>query len=261
MNLSVFDRCAWVTGLCGQVLLLLVLWVRRRAKSFPVFTLYVAWSVLSTAILTVVLFRQSHRVYFYAYWYAEFIDEALQLLVFYELAVQVFCPTGTWASDVRKTFFGLVGVSGLLAFLLSWLAHPAARLPIQIFLLRSNFFSAVLLSELFIGSMVLSITAGLPWKTHVARIAQGLGAYSLICAARDIASTYAGIGRDTHIFSELDRLRVVAYVMCETYWIVMLWRDAPAPRELPEAVRIKLYTLQKQVEDDLSWIRKWKAQK
>jgi len=259
MNLSVFDRCAWVAGSCGQVLLILVLWIRHRAKSFPVFTVYVVWSVLSSIVLYVALFHESQRVYFYTYWYTVFIDEALQLLVFYELAVHVFCPTGSWASDVRRTFFGLAGASTLLAFLLSWLAHPVARLPIQIFLLRSNFFSAVLLSELFVGSMVLSITAGLPWKTHVARIAQGLGAYSLICAAKDIASTYVGIGQDTHIFSELGRLQVLAYVTCEVYWIVMLWQEAPAPRELPEAVRKKLYTLQKQVEDDLNRIRKWRG--
>jgi hypothetical protein len=261
MNVSVFDRGAWAADFCGQFFLVLVLWIRRRAKSFPVFTAYIVWRVLSSTVLSVVLFRQSQRVYFYAYWYAAFIDEALQLLVFYELAVHVFCPTGTWAPDVHRTFFGLAGASTLLAFLLSWLAHPVARLPIQIFLLRSNFFSAVLLSELFVASMVLSITAGLPWRTHVARIAQGLGAYSLICAAEDIATTYAGIGRDTHIFSELGRLQVLAYITCELYWIVTLWQEAPAPQELPEAVRKKLYTLQKQVEDDLTRIRKWRGRK
>jgi hypothetical protein len=259
MNLSVFDRCAWAAGLCGQILLLLVLLIRRRAKSLPIFTVYIAWSVLSTVVLTVVLLHQSQRVYFYAYWYTVFIDEALQLLVFYELAVHVFCPTGSWASDVRRTFFGLVGASTLLAFLLTWLAHPVARLPIQTFLLRSNFFSAALLSELFVGTMVLSVTVGLPWKTHVARIAQGLGAFSITCVAMDIASNYVGIGRDTHIFNKLGRLQVLAYVTCEIYWIVTLWQDAPAPRELLEAVRMKLYTLQRQVEDDLNRIRKWRG--
>jgi hypothetical protein len=205
------------------------------------------------------LLHQSQRVYFYAYWYLGFIDEALQLLVFYELAVHVFCPTGTWALDVRRTFFGLVGASILLAFLLSWLAHPVARLPIQTFLLRSNFFSATLLGELFVGSMVLSITVGLPWKTHVARIAQGLGVFSLICAATDIASNYNGIDRDTPTFTELGRIQVLAYLACEVYWIVTLWQEAPAPRELPDAVRMKLYTLQRQVEDDLNRIRKWRG--
>jgi len=38
----------------------------------------------------------------------------------------------------------------------------------------------------------------------------------------------------------------------------MLWKEAPALRELPEAVRKKLYTLQKQVEDDLKKMRKWR---
>jgi hypothetical protein len=259
MNLSGFDRFVWAASFCGQILLLLVLWIRHRAKTFPVFTIYTVESILKTIVLTVVFFHVSQRAYSYSYWYMGFADEALQLLVFYELAVHVFCPTGVWASDVRRTFFGLVGASTLVALLLTWLAHPAARLSIQIFILRSNFFSAVLLSELFVGTMVLSVTVGLPWKTHVARIAQGLGAFSMICAAKDIVSNYAGIGRDTHIFREMGYIQVLAYLACEAYWIVTLWQEAPAPRELPEAMRTKIYTLQKQVESDLEKIRKWRG--
>lgn len=261
MNASSLDRFVWVATFCCQVLLLLVLWIRRRARYFPVFTLYIVWGVLSSIVLYVAFLHESQRFYFYAYWYADFIDEVLQLLVFYELAVDVFCPTGVWAPDVRRSFLGLAGASALLAFLLSWLARPQARLPIQIFLLRSNFFSAILLSELFVGSMALSITAGLPWKTHAARVAQGLGAFSLVCAAKDIVANYVGISPDARIFDGLDHLRVWTYLVCEVFWIVMLWREAPAPRELPEAVRIKLYTLQKQVEDDLERIRNWKGKK
>jgi hypothetical protein len=258
MNLTGFDRFVWAAGFCAQILLLLVLLIRRRAKSFPIFTVYIFWGTAKTIALLLVFYHLSHRTYFYSYWYMGFADEALQLLVFYEIAVHVFCPTGVWASDVRKTFLGLVGASTLLALLLTWLAHPPASLLIQMILLRSSFFSALLLSELFVGTMVLSITAGLPWKTHVARIAQGLGAFSLICAAKDIASNYVGIGRDTHMFDELAHLQVLTYVACEIYWIIMLWKDAPAPRELPEATRQKLYTLQKQVEDELNRIRKWR---
>lgn len=261
MNLSGFDRFVWAASFYGQIVLLLVLWIRHRAKSFPVFTIYIVESILKTIVLTLAFFHVSQRAYFYAYWYLGFIDEALQLLVFYELAVHVFCPTGVWARDVRRTFVGLVCASSLVALLLTWLAHPVARIRFQTFLLRSNFFSAALLSELFVGTMVLSITVGLPWKTHVARIAQGLGAFSLICTANDIASNYVGIGRDTHIFTELGRLQVLAYLACEGYWIVTLWQDAPAPRELPEAMRMRIYTLQKQVECDLEKIRNWREKK
>ncbi len=40
--------------------------------------------------------------------------------------------------------------------------------------------------------MALSIDARLPWKTHVAKIAQGLGAYSLIGVLIETGHSYFG---------------------------------------------------------------------
>jgi len=95
-----------------------------------------------------------------------------------------------WARDVRTTFAGMVCASVIVALLLTWLAHPSAPFAIQTFILRSNLFSAALMSELFVGMVVLSSIAGLPWKTHVARIAQGFGAYSIFCVAKGIVVNY-----------------------------------------------------------------------
>jgi hypothetical protein len=259
LNLSGFDRFLWAACLYGHIVLLAVLWIRRRASSFPVFTSYVIENIVKTSVLYFILSHFSQGAYYYSYWSLGVVDEALQIFVFYELAVHVFCPTGTWAPDVRKTFLGLVCASTLLALSLTLLAHPAAHRWVQTFFLRSNFFSAALLSELFIGTLVLSVTVGLPWKTHAAKIAQGLGAFSILCLAMDIVTTYVGISHNTRVFSELARLKNLTYLGCETYWIAMLWQEAPAPRELPEAMRLKIYTLQKQVEYDLMRIRAWRG--
>jgi hypothetical protein len=50
----------------------------------------------------------------------------------------------------------------------------------------------------------------------------------------------------------------LVFLACEAYWIAMLWKKAPEPRELPEAMRAQIYTLQKQVERDLARIRAWR---
>ena len=258
MNLSGFDRFVWAACFYGHISLLLVLWIRRRAKSFPLFTAYIAENTIKTIVLYFVFYHCSRYAYFYSYWSFVIVDEALQLLVFYELAVRIFCPTGVWASDVRRTFLGLVCASTLVAFLLTWLAHPAADLPIQTFIVRSSFFAAALMSELFVGMVVLSSTAGLPWKTHVARIAQGLGAYSIVCVAKGIIVNYVGMNQHVQIYAEMSHIRILAYLGCEAYWIVMLWQEAPAPRELPEFMRVQIFTLQRQVECDLMRIRSWR---
>jgi hypothetical protein len=114
------------------------------------------------------------------------------------------------------------------------------------------------MSELFAGMVVLSATAGLPWKTHAARIAQGLGAYSIFCVAKDILVNYVGLSPHSQLYTELSHFRILTYLGCEGFWIAMLWQEAPAPRELPESMRTQIYALQKQVEDDLNRIRAWR---
>jgi hypothetical protein len=258
MQLSGFDRFLWAATFCGHILTLFALIVRGRARSFPAFTSFIAENICTTAALYVVFNHFSFTAYFDWYCSLGIVDEILQLFVFYELAVRVFCPTGVWARDVRRTFIGVVCASAVVALLLTWLAHPAAGRPMETFILRSNFFSAALVSELLVGMLLLSATAGLPWKTHVARIAQGLGAYSLVCVATDIVVNYVTLSRHVRLYKQLSYLQILTYLTCEVFWVVMLWREAPAPRELPESMRIQIYTLQKQFEKDLIRVRTWR---
>jgi hypothetical protein len=185
------------------------------------------------------------------------LDEALQVVVFYELARHVLCPTGVWARDVRGVFVWMIAGSGAVAAVLTFLAAPDVAEPIQTVLLRSNFFTSVLMSELFVGMMALSVTAGLPWKTHVARIAQGFGTYALISLLLETVNSYVGLAQGQQVFNEISYFRGLAYDACVGYWIVTLWRDAPAPRELPDQMLTQIYTLQRRVELDLARIRSW----
>lgn len=258
MHLSGFDLFVWAAAFFGHILLLLVLWMRGRIGPFPAFTALIVTNVARTIILYFILLYLTNRAYFYAYWSMAVVDAVLQLLVFYELSSHVFCPLGMWARDVRKTFIEIVCASILVAASLTWLASPATRTPIQALVIRGNFFSSVLMSELFVGMMVLSSTAGLPWKTHVARIAQGLGAYSIVCVFTQAATNYFGVLHDTHTYRTLSQIQIVTYIVCVAYWVATLWQEAPAPRELPEAMRIQIYSLQRQLEYDLVKIRAWR---
>ncbi len=258
MHPSGFERAVVAATLTGDVLILLVLFARHRARSFPLFTALIAEELISAVLGNLVRAHLALSAYKYTYWSLGILDEVLQVLVFYEIAVQVFCPTGVWARDVRRTFLGMAGVSVVVAFLLAWLAQPAALSPVVTFILRTNFFSAALMSELFVGMIVLSSTVGLPWKTHASRIAQGLGAYSLICVGIDIITNFVGVRSDAHTRLHLAHMVSLTWIACEAYWIVTLWAEAPAPRELPEIMRIQIYSLNRWVENDLIRIRAWR---
>jgi hypothetical protein len=104
--------------------------------------------------------------------------------------------------------------------------------------------------------VAFSSTANLPWKTHVARIAQGLGFYSFIGLLTEAGHNI--LIRNSAPYEMLTYLRMSTYLLCASYWIVMLWLPAPDPQELPVEARRKLFTLQRRVEYDLRKLRAFK---
>jgi hypothetical protein len=125
----------------------------------------------------------------------------------------------------------------------------------QAFATKGNLFAAALQSELFVAMMALSISARLPWKTHVAKIAQGLGAYSLLGVLIETGHSYFGVGRELPAFLILSHVRMGAYLVCVNYWMVNLWRDERPARRMTPEMREKMFTLQALVEYDLQDLR------
>jgi hypothetical protein len=255
MRLTGLDLLFWTAGFFGHVALLLVLWTRRRAATFPFFTAYITANVLRTMVLYVVLHEGTKSDYYYTFWTLDIIDTILQLAVVYEMAAYTFRPLGVWARDRRSRFVWLVASSIAIATGLTWLASPPTRLWMQVVVIKGNFFSAALMSELFIGMMALSGSAKLPWRTHVAKISQGLGVYSMVDVVIEAGHGYFGLGHDNHIYVTFSHVRMAVYLACLAYWIIMLWYDEPPGRELTAAMSAQLFTLQKEVEYDLERLR------
>jgi hypothetical protein len=248
VRLTGLDLLFWAAGFVANLGLLFVLWYRRRARVFPFLTALITLNVGRTIVLYLVLRYAARNSYFYTYWSLIVLDTTLQLCVVYEIASRVFRPLDVWAPDLRTSFVWLIGLSLSVAFGLTWLASPPARTWIQAFATKGNLFAAALLSELFVAMMALSINAGLPWKTHVAKIAQGLGAYSLITVLIESGHSYFGAGRESPTFIALSHVRMAAYLGCVTYWMINLWREERPVRRMTEEMRGKMFTLQTRLE-------------
>jgi hypothetical protein len=255
MHLTGIDFFFWAVSFLGNLGLLFVVWYRRLAKSFPFFTALAALSVIRTMVLYFVLNHGTRNSYFYTYWSLGILDTMLELGIVYEIASRVFRPVGVWAPDVRGSFIWMVGLSVTVALGLSWLASPPARTWAQSFVTKGDLFAAALISELFVLMMALSISARLPWRTHVAKIAQGLGAYSLVSLLIGTGHSYFGVGGEVRTFLFLSHIRIAAYITCLAYWTVMLWRKEQPSREMTEEMRERLFTLQRRVEYDLQDLR------
>lgn len=243
MHLTGLDLFFWAAGFAAHVVLLLVLLVRQRARTFPLFASLISLNVVRTMVLLFIEIYSSRRIYFYTYWSLAVIDVGLQLGVIYEMASRVFRPGGRWAVDVRRGMFGWIAASFIVALAFASLPEPPVKIWEQVVMIRGNLFSDALLSEFFVGMVVLSAQSGLPWNTHVARITQGLGMYSLATIAIGIGRAYFGLEAGTSVYDGLTRVRMTIYLACVIYWIITLWRQAPPARGMSERMRKEVYAL------------------
>jgi hypothetical protein len=193
----------------------------------------------------------SKRSYFVTYWSLAVIDTVMELGIVYEIASRVFRPVGVGAQDVRGSLMWMVDLSLTVALGLSWLARPPARTWAESIVTKGTLFASALITDLLVLTMALSISARLPWTTHVAKIAQGLDACSLVSLLIEARHSYFGVGREVHAFVFLSRICIAAYITCVAYWAVMLWRKEQPSRETTQEMRERLFTLQRRVEYDL----------
>jgi hypothetical protein len=104
MHPTGLDLFFWAAGFLENLGLLLVLWYRRRARSFPFFTALITLIVLKTMVLYLVLHYGTKDWYFYTYWSLTVLDTILQLCVVYEIASRVFRPLDVWGKRRTKQF-------------------------------------------------------------------------------------------------------------------------------------------------------------
>jgi hypothetical protein len=251
VHLSEMDLFFWAAGFAVHIVLLFVLFSRGRARIFPFFTSLITLNVVRTMVLYLVLHYGTRDGYFFSFWSLGILDVMLQLGVIYEVASRVFRPLDVWAPDVRGSFLWVLNLSTTVALVLAWAESPVALTWVQALVARGNLFAAAVESEILVAMMVLSANARLPWKTHVAKIAQGLGVYALISVLFESARSYSGVSRLLPNFSLLSHVRMAVYLGCVTYWIVSLSRSERAARTMTAEMREKMFALGSQVAYDL----------
>ena len=246
MHLKTLDLFFWAAGLLGHLILLVVLYLRGNAKTFPVFTGLIASRIAQTVALYAVYRFGTHADYFYVYLTFAFFEVVLQLGVLYEIASIVFRPLGAWAPDVRRKLCLLVVGSFSIASVLAWLASPPTERFGQTIFVKGNLFAAVLLSAVFVVVTSVSTRVGLAWRSHVLQLAQGLGIYSIATFIVEAADAYFGLPTraDGHrVYHFVQHCRIAIYLCCLGYWIVSLYRKEVPRHSITPEMRNRLFDL------------------
>jgi hypothetical protein len=224
MDLSLLDRVLWATGFSGHIALLSILVARGRVRGFPLFTLYIAYQIVTTMVLFATYREASARVYAVAYWDSAALDFALLLGVLAEIAYIVFRPATEWVQHSRGRLIGFGLAAILLAAGLSVWVHPSGSSLHALWRIRENLFTSIVTCELFTVILLTSQRLGLHWRSHVMHLGYGLTVWALMCFF--VEGLHAYWGRGLH-FTILEHVRMFAYLGTLFFWIGTFWRDEP----------------------------------
>ena len=232
-----------------DALLLSVLLARKRLGTFPCLSLFIAVDLLSGLVLFYVDSAAHSRVYANIYLIFDVLSFLVQLLMLFEIARNVLRISGGWKRAAVRLFIFISAGGALVAYLATFLIEPAGLTTGQSLQLRAEMFTGLMTCETVIAMMWSAKEMGLPWRSHVMAIGQGLMFWVLIAVTAVAAGAY--LGPHNPYYTALYYLRGIAYLVTVAYWTVSLWRKEPERLPISPALRKYVVALHERVQYDL----------
>ena len=216
------NHLIWAAGLFGHVLLLCVLFTRRRVARFPWFTLLIVFYFLRSVGLAATLHFSGHPAHRFALLILDITDLLLQCAVLAELTWIALRPL----AGIRRLTLPLllVGSGVLIVMRLA----PAGYSSLRMDLVLLHFLLSVLMVEWAIFLAFLLRSLRLSWRTPVAALSFGFGVYS---AALLVGGGYFTIGREMSDYVFFSFFRISVYLLVLLWWALTLWLKEPRPTE------------------------------
>jgi hypothetical protein len=212
------NHLIWAAGLLGHLLLLGVLFKRRRVGRFPWFTLLIIFYVVRSVGLVAALRLSGHPAPQFPSMIIDLTDVLLQCAVLAELSWNSLQPLG----GIRRfTVPLLLLASGILIVMR---LAPSGHFSLRSVLVLMHFLLSVLMVEWAIVLAFLLRPMRLSWRSHVAAISFGFGVYS---AALLAGGGYFTTGREMRDYVFFSFFRIVVYLVILVFWSVRLWLAEP----------------------------------
>jgi len=212
------NHLIWAAGLFGHLVLLTVLFVRRRVARFPWFTLLILFYFLRSVGLAAGMRLSGHPARQFTTVILDLTDVFLQCAVLVELTWIALRPLG----GVRRYTLPLLLVaSGVLMVIR---LAPAGHSSLRTLLVLMRFLLSVLMVEWAIVLAFLRRPLRLSWRSHVVAISLGLGIYSASLLA---GGGYFTTGRAMRDYVFFSFLRISIYLLILVWWAVTLGLAEP----------------------------------
>jgi hypothetical protein len=213
------NHLIWSAGLLGHVVLLGVLFARKRVARFPWFTLLIVFYFLRSVALAATLHFSGHPAQRFALLIIDLTDVLLECAVLAELTWIALRPLG----GIRRFTLPLllVGSGILITMRLTHARYSSLRMD----LLLLHFLLSVLMVEWAAVLAFLLRPLRLSWRSHVAAISFGFGVYS---AALLAGGGYFTTGREMSDYVFYSFFRISIYLLVLLWWSITLWLKEPS---------------------------------
>jgi hypothetical protein len=207
----------WAMGILGDLLILIVLFARRRFLRLPWFTLLIAFHFLVAVGLKVASRLSGHEVSGLTATIIDSTDVLLQCAVLAELTWIALRPV----SGLRRLIPPLLLIAGVVIVLRF---APPAHHSLRDDLVLMHTLLTVLRLEWALVLVFLLRTLQLSWRSHVAAISFGLGVFS---ANQLAADGFFATGHEISDYLSSPFSRISVYLLVLLWWLVTLWLDEP----------------------------------
>jgi hypothetical protein len=207
MSLQALFATFTALGIVAEIGLLIALVARRQFKIFPIFTLYVAFNLLSDlAVGTLVVLYPLHVGYTVAFGLLP-LQYLLELAILLEITWNVLRPVhASLPQGTIRVFVSAVVLALLGGVFLAWHFGNTGN-KIQDIKVPLDLMVGLLRMLIFVATAGFAQLLGVGWKNKVLQLATALSFYSAVSLIVSLVERYSGRSKD------LDGLVSVAFTL------------------------------------------------
>ena len=224
MKLSSLQYVLWLAGFIGDIALLFVLIYRKGMYSFPVFTSWMAFQIVRTAVLFESHAKGLDHLYANIYWYSQIPEWILVFGTAWEIVRHVLRPDKRWSRGVLKPFIFLALGAIALSLLITIAVRPTYPKTLFGWFYPSNLFGGILNFELGVAVLLTANRFGLAWRDRVTGLAVGWMIWSFLLSMGEVVRRYLP---DSHLYTAVGQIKIYAYFVALALWISAFWRREP----------------------------------